>query len=169
MDKKISNNSAKANDPHNKYNEKKTLDPKLKSIIDNIKYYDETKNVEVDLFSKQADEIVSELAKNEYNKNNKNVKNSITQLRRFYNDIQIVKSKIDNSNDPEEEFHKELPYIKMLAAKANYAYEREHITSFLNEFIKHNVLDLVNSYQDFAIFCTFFESIIAYATGRLKK
>jgi CRISPR type III-A-associated protein Csm2 len=160
-------NSAKANEPrNNKYNKEETIDPESKKIIYNIKYYDETKNVDVNLFSKQAEEIVNKLAEN---KDNKNVKNSITQLRRFYNDIQIVKNKIDNSKDPEEEFRKELPYIKMIAAKANYAYKRENITSFLNEFIKHNVLDLVNSYQDLTIFCTFFESIIAYATGRLKK
>jgi len=157
MDKKNFNNSDRAND---------SLDLESKNIIHNIKYYDETKNVEINLFSKQAEEIVNKLAEN---KDNKNVKNSITQLRRFYNDIQIVKNKIDNSKDPEEEFRKELPYIKMIAAKANYAYKRENITSFLNEFIKHNILKLVNTYQDLAIFCTFFESIIAYATGRLKK
>ena len=163
------NQSSQNNNSYNKSYEhpKKALDANLKNIISNIKYYDGKGGVEVNLFSVEAEKIVHEIAKpapNCNDKSTKNIKNSITQLRRFYNDILTIKNKIDYSKDPELEFQKELPYIKMIAAKANYACQREHITMFLNEFIKHNVLNLINTKDDYYVFCTLFESIIAYSS-----
>ncbi|MHB1680594.1 MAG: type III-A CRISPR-associated protein Csm2 [bacterium] len=167
------------NNSYNKKHEprKKELDANLKNIINNIKYYDydekgEVKEVKVNLFSEEAEKIVNEIAKEALTcneKNNKDIKNSINQLRRFYNDILMIKNKIEYSQDADLEFKKQLPYIRMIAAKANYACQRDHITMFLNEFIKHNVLNLVNTIDDYYVFCTLFESIIAYSTGVLSK
>lgn len=165
------NQSSRSNNGNSKRFEpvKKELDADSKKFITNIKYYNEKSEVMVDLFSEKAEEIVNEIKKEAPTCNNKYVKNRITQLRRFYNDILTMRNKIEYSKDPDIEFKKQLPYIKMIAAKANYACQRDHITMFLNEFIKYNVLNLVKTNQDYNIFCTLFESIIAYSTGTLQK
>ena len=168
------NQSSQNNNSYNKNYErpKKELDVDSKNFITNIKYYDAKGEVEVNLFSEEAKAIVKEIAKPAHNCNDrsfKETKNSITQLRRFYNDVLAIKNKIEYSKDPELEFQKELPYIKMIAAKANYACQREHITIFLNEFLKHNIITLIEKKRDYNVFCTLLESIIAYSTGTLPK
>jgi CRISPR-associated protein Csm2 len=163
------NNNSKTQPPQHNNNYNKSSEPFKKDIINNIRYYDEKGGVDVNLFSIKAEEIVNEIAKLGKTCTGKDKDNKITQLRRFYNDILTIKNKIEYSKDPELEFQKELPYIKMIAAKANYACQRDNITMFLNEFIKHNVLNLITTNQDYNIFCTLFESIIAYSTGKLKK
>ncbi|RZD17171.1 MAG: type III-A CRISPR-associated protein Csm2 [Candidatus Acididesulfobacter guangdongensis] len=168
------NQSSQNSNSHNRHEQysKKVLDADSKNFINSIKYYDEigeAKNINVNLFSEKAEEIVNQIAKRGSTCTGKEGQNKITQLRRFYNDILTIKNKIEYSKNPELEFQKELPYIKMIAAKANYACQRDHITMFLNEFIKHNVLNLVKTNKDYNIFCTLFESIIAYSTGTLPK
>jgi CRISPR-associated protein Csm2 len=165
------NSSSKNQSPqhNNSYNKSKELDDDSKHFINNIQYYDEKGGVEVNLFSEEAEKIVKEIAKKSRTCTGKDKENRITQLRRFYNDILTIKNKIEYSQDADLEFKKQLPYIKMIAAKANYACQRDHITMFLNEFIKHNVLNLINTKDDYYVFCTLFESIIAYSIGKLPK
>jgi len=64
-------------------------------------------------------------------------------------------------------FTRELPYIRMLAAKATYQYDRQLINAQIRDFISEQVRGIQDE-KDFRIFCTYFEAIMAFAKGRLK-
>ena len=141
-----------------------------------IKYFDDkNKNiVNKELFSKIAEEKAKEFGKVYFKKlrndRNKKIFNSKSQIRKFYDDVLRNKIIIENLayNNPDEEFRRRLPYIKMLKAKAYYAFEREKITLAFKEFIEENV-DIVEDMKDFEVFCNFFEAIVAFSAMYVQR
>ncbi len=129
----------------------------------------ENKIVKADLFSDIAKQETEKFLKfypdNRGKKRAERGTPSSTQIRKFFNDILVIKQKIDIGLDNQEKekiFRKELPYIKMIKAKVAYAKSRGNINkefeTFLNKYI-----DNIKDIDDFFIFCDFFEAIIAYS------
>jgi len=107
----------------------------------------------------------NKLPKNE----RKLIKNiSLNQVRKFYNEFLNYKIIIDNSENNQEIFKKQLPYIRMLKAKANVAYQRGHINTNFKMFIEGNIDYIKDDMDKFNIFVTFFEAVVAYSKGVLK-
>lgn len=94
---------------------------------------------------------------------------SFTQARRFYNQILEFKELIDSKDDRNAEYKRQLPYIYMLKAKANYAKERKKIDQNFFDFIENNIDELDDDVHKFDLFCTLFEAVIAYSKGKLKS
>lgn len=93
---------------------------------------------------------------------------SSNQIRKFYNDILNYKEIIENSENKEKEFQKQLPYIKMIKAKAHVSFERGHINTNFKKFIDKGIDSIKDDIKNFNIFVTFFESIVAYSKGNLE-
>ncbi len=91
-----------------------------------------------------------------------------TQIRKFFNDILVIKQKFENTSNINDEFKRQLPYIKMLKAKVEYSFHRDKVNSAFKNFIIKNI-DEIQDVDDFFVFCDFFESIIAYCVKYLKK
>ena len=131
------------------------------------------KVIKKDLLSKEAEELVKSWRKKIF-KNGKKMDEkdnpTLTQVRRFYNDVLSLKHKVDSFNDQEkgENFKYILPYVKMLKAKVAYAKGRGHVNKEFKEFIDKYV-DTINDIDDFEAFCTFFEAIVAFSPLYLKK
>ncbi len=95
-------------------------------------------------------------------------KMSIHQLRKFYNYLLVIKQRIETRDNPEEEFKRQLPYIKMMKAMATYAEARKRATKNFKIFIEKQ-LDKVNQKGDFDAFCDLFEAIVAFATANKSR
>ncbi|HDD35832.1 MAG TPA: type III-A CRISPR-associated protein Csm2 [Candidatus Desulfofervidus auxilii] len=93
---------------------------------------------------------------------------SIHQLRKFYNQILAIKQRIENKENKDEEFKRQLPYIKMLKAQAAYARARKHVTDNFKLFMEKQI-DVVDDKKDFDAFCELFEAIVAFAVANNKK
>ena len=125
--------------------------------------------VKVNLFSDTANEEANSFIK-VYKDKWGNIKGkkgtpSSTQIRKFFNDLLVIKQKIENILDKNEkkiEFKRQLPYIKMLKAKVAYAKSRDNVNQEFVEFIRKYIKE-INDLDDFFVFCDFFEAIIAYS------
>ncbi len=156
-----------------------------------VKYFkDKSKGiVNEELFSSVAEEIAKKFGQSEKKslgkdrkgkEKTKNLSNSKSQIRKFYDEvlrnkviIESMSSSQDSSREEyeiivEREFRKRLPYIKMLKAKVTYAYVREKITSDFKKFIEENI-DSIRDWEDFKVFCDFFEAVVAYSAAYVKK
>lgn len=91
---------------------------------------------------------------------NKNV-NKNTQIRKFFDDLYVVKTKIDSADDKEKVFKENLPLIYLVASKCAYAKGRKHIGEVFYQFIKSNVLD-IETLEDFSKFISYFEATLGY-------
>ncbi|MBW1616289.1 MAG: type III-A CRISPR-associated protein Csm2 [Deltaproteobacteria bacterium] len=167
---------------------------KLKELCD---FYDKNSGcIKSDLFSDKAEEVVKDFLKpseiikipqkksyttKKQGKNKdeeKEVDNSRTQIRRFYNEVLSIKNLIDLKDDetPTDKFKIQIPYIKMLIAKAKYAQKRNPPTVTTNfvKFIKYclegvKLEDIDKSLKHFNIFVSFFEAVIAYSVVHIEK
>ncbi len=145
-----------------------------------VNYFEEDgKTIKASLFSDEAQKVVNCFlkpnTKHDYQKNRKGElklkkKLSASQIRKFYNEILNLKTRLENGTD----FKLILPYFKMLKAKAHVAYERDVINTNFKTFIEKNVdyVTAPKSYdkmkERFTIFCTFFEAVVAYAKGTIN-
>lgn len=84
-------------------------------------------------------------------------KNKISQIRKFYDEVLLFQSRIKD----EAQFKKMLPLIKMLNAKAAYAFGRKHITEEFRQFITNCVSNVKNR-KDFEVFLKFFEAFMGF-------
>lgn len=141
------------------------------------KFFKDPKNeiVKEDLFSKIAKQEVEKFLifytdkKTGKKKASKGTPSS-TQIRKFFNDLLIIKQKIENTlneNSKDLEFKRQLPYIKMLKAKVAYAKSRDNVNQEFVDFIE-KYIDEVNEKEDFFVLCDFFEAIIAYSKALYK-
>jgi CRISPR-associated protein Csm2 len=90
-----------------------------------------------------------------------------SQLRRFYEDVTVLKRRIDqaaNEGQPREKvFERFRADFKMLRAKAYYAHgrnKRVFPVEFL-EFFEQHVLS-VRTVQEFDAFCQHFQAVVAF-------
>ncbi|ADU65768.1 CRISPR-associated protein, Csm2 family [Desulfurispirillum indicum S5] len=125
--------------------------------IATIREYDDPEK-RVKLFSDRAEETFKAMS-------GRNL--TFTQLRRFYNQILSYREQI-GADKPYEEL---LPYIAMVKAKAEYAYKRDKINDGFKRFIQSNIDQLCDSRKvdDFFIFCSLFEAVVAYSKGNLSN
>jgi len=90
---------------------------------------------------------------------------SNTQVRKFYNEIKAIERYIE-MREPNT-FVEKLPEIKMIKAKAAYAYGRKlqkkggSITKEFKEFLDTNI-DSIKTQRDFQIFCKLFEAVLGF-------
>ncbi|HOV89756.1 MAG TPA: type III-A CRISPR-associated protein Csm2 [Syntrophorhabdaceae bacterium] len=118
--------------------------------------------IDPELFSKQAEELAIKIYKDQEESKGKH--NKPTQLRKFYDVVLGYKSLMQGLTDDEkrkEEFEKVLPYIKMLNAKAAYAFGRDLISKSFKDFLS-NSLKKINDFNDFKTFADFFESFMGF-------
>ncbi|MHB1661180.1 MAG: type III-A CRISPR-associated protein Csm2 [bacterium] len=108
--------------------------------------------IKLDLFDVQAEKAAKEIIGEH--------KNKINQIRIFYNQFIVLNEKINNVED---NFRKQLPYIKMIKARAKYSKGRKNIGGYFENFLIKCV-DKVNTLQDFKLICSFFETVVGYAT-----
>lgn len=94
------------------------------------------------------------------------------QLRNFYNEVLMHRNRIDEAGTDASArslaFERELPFIRMMAAKATYQHDRQLINDEICRFIGGQVRGIEDE-RDFRVFCTYFEAIMAFAKGRLKS
>lgn len=116
------------------------------------------KHINPDLFSDVAEDIANQISKESNDRTN-----TPTQLRKFYDEVirfdSIVKTK-------PEEFDVLIPYIKMLNAKASYAFGRESggkplVSAKFKDFIATSVKN-VNDRDDFDVFASLFEAFMGF-------
>ncbi|MBZ4644009.1 MAG: CRISPR-associated protein Csm2 [Deferribacteres bacterium] len=107
--------------------------------------------------------IASEVAKEMDNekKASRDKLNKNTQIRKFFDDLYVIKSKIDSSDNPQEVFEKNLPLIYLVASKCAYARGRKHVGEAFYTFITSNVLE-IETLSDFNTFISYFEAILGY-------
>ena len=136
-----------------------------------VNYFEgDGKTIKADLFSDEAEKVVSCFISKFINKDGRDKKGkprkkiSSTQIRKFYEEVLNLKSQLEIGKS----FKEILPYFKMLKAKANVAYERDVINTNFKTFIEKNVDYVGNKEERFKIFCTFFEAVVAYAKGTIR-
>lgn len=127
----------------------------------NIEFFKEdNKKINDELFSACAEEWAKEIAK-EGKKN----KNKYTQIRKFYDEVLRLKTRLQ---EEEIDIADILPYLKMLNAKAVYAKGRKHVTEKFVEFLKVS-LNQVKDKRSFDVFTTFFEAFMGYYRAYAPK
>ena len=131
--------------------------------IVSFSYYDKDGKVKKDLFDKMAEEEAKKWASARDRRGKPELSN--TQVRKFYNEIKAIERYIELKG--EENFEQKLPEIKMIKAKAAYAYGRKlqkkggSITREFKDFLDKHI-GQINTYQDFKIFCKFFEAVVGF-------
>lgn len=111
--------------------------------------------IKFDLFDKQAEEAAKEIVKEGKKKINK-----MNQIRIFYSQFIVLNEKV---NSLEDNFRKQLPYIKMIKSRAKYSKGRKNIGDYFENFLIQCV-DEINTLEDFKLVCNFFESVVGFAT-----
>lgn len=127
------------------------------AYFENIKTgFFETKNgkliLKEVLISTDAEKIGETLA-------DRNEKNSMTQIRRFYNDFKAIEARLEVTF-----FDEEKPFILMMKSKTANAAGSKKISSTFKDFIDKSV-DKINDKKSFTAFMKIFESVIGYAVG----
>ncbi len=140
-----------------------------------MRYFtDENKEiVNPDLFTTEAENLAKRFAEIEhYNQDNRGRpkirENHKSQIRKFFDDTLRYRTLIESAEDIDKEFRRQLPYIRMMAAKASYSLSRDKITNEFKKFLEDNLNNL-EDFRDFKVFCELFEAIVAYSTQYLKK
>lgn len=119
-------------------------------------FSDSTREINVSLITCFA-ERVSTSCKNGLSKN---------ALRNFYDEVKRIENQIHEGGenfDPENEFKKRLPQIKLLKAKAahNYYSKAKEFALPFKRFIDDSV-DMIKEYKDFQAFALVFEALAGY-------
>ena len=96
----------------------------------------------------------------------KNPQLSSAQLRRFYHDVKSLELKV------KENFDKAKPLVGMLKSKVAYVCPKKgrerKIPLEFRKFLEEMV-DSVNTEQDFSAFCLVFEAVVGYFYGEGGK
>lgn len=118
-----------------------------------------------ELFTENAEKIANDLVKNGGDSNI-----STTQIRKFYNDFQVLKAKADTKRD-ENEFKEDiLPLIYLSKAKLAYAYGKDN-GKISKEFVDslNKYIDMIETKDDFETFMNFYQALIGYTTYLFKE
>ena len=115
-----------------------------------------------ELLTTKAEEIAKTLVNN--NKGDSGV--TKTQIRKFYNDFLVLKSKADICCNSEDDFkNKILPLIFFSKAKLAYSYGRNQ-KNISKDFVQmlDSYIDKIETKADFNNFLKFYEALIGYST-----
>lgn len=103
--------------------------------------------------------------KNEVGRGKRNAPLASSQLRKFYHEFKRIERTIimqTSRENKEAKFLEQLPFIRLIKSKANYAKESEHIRQDFLDFIKSGI-DSINDLKDFEAFLIFFEAVVGYS------
>ncbi len=127
-------------------------------------YYEQDgKTIKKELFSQIAEQEAKKWASQRNRKGEPELSHS--QVRKFYNEIKAIERYIEMRG--ENAFLEKLPEIKMIKAKAAYAYGRKlqrkggSITKEFKNFLDANI-DQIKTLKDFKVFCKFFEAVLGF-------
>ncbi len=100
----------------------------------------------------------------------KNGKDTSTQIRRFYDDFLILKTKADLLTNEDDFRNNILPLICFSKAKIAYAIGRDNISKSFCDNINKKV-DAIETRADFENFLNYYQALIGYVTyyAKLKK
>jgi len=113
--------------------------------------------VDPGLFSKTAEDLAKEIAKDSKNIRNSNKR---TQIRKFYDEI--VRLTMLSKTRPKEEWEQLLPLVHMITAKAAYANGRNNLIS--NKFMRFlkDSINQIKEPEDLNVFSNFFEAFMGF-------
>lgn len=114
----------------------------------------------VDMFDGVAKKIADELA-SEHGAN----KNKSSQIRRFYDEIIRYADRHRGAGRPDEErarFEADLPFIRMICARAAYARTRDHVGGNFVAFMQDG-LRKIEKAEDLHMFRSLFEAVIGFS------
>lgn len=97
-------------------------------------------------------------------------KDTSTQIRRFYDDFLILKTKADLLTSEDDFRNNILPLICFSKAKIAYAMGRSYVTNIFSDNINKKV-DAIETRADFENFLNYYQALIGYVTyyAKLKK
>lgn len=137
-------------------------------------FYDSQGRVKEELFNAEAENQIEEFVSDKaVNSKGTSKKLTMTQLRRFYNDVKLLQSKWEMftqnlecetkeelETKKKEEFYKYLPHIRLWRAKACYAKGKvpENFIKWLS-----NMATSIETYKDFEVFVLYFEAMVAFS------
>lgn len=105
------------------------------------------------LFDRDAEEMAKILAANrDLNKS--------SQIRRFYDEL--LRHQTMARRTSADVFPRQLPFIRMMNAKAAYAKERKLVDQNFRNFMRA-ILDQVEDFATLAMACTLFEAVIGFS------
>ena len=90
-------------------------------------------------------------------------RNKGTQLRRFYDELVMLQSKVGSSTDSNSDsrFAAQHPYVQMLKAKVAYARGRNKVDSNFESLLRH-VVDQIKDHETFRQAKLFMEAFMAF-------
>ncbi len=130
-----------------------------------IKFWKEEggkKTVDPELFDRHAEDLAKRVYEGQARTRGK--ANKPTQLRKFFDEVVRIDGQIrarTTGPEQDQEFLEQLPYLKMLNAKAAYAEARELITREFRELLSES-LKQVKTRQDFRMLVSFFEAFMGF-------
>ena len=111
------------------------------------------------LFSSLAENFAKDLARD--NRQNSKM-NKRTQLRKFYDEVLRLDMEARGQKDEkEDQWHRILPLVHMLTAKAAYAKGRKLVSDTFLNFIKESV-EQIKDPEDLSVFASFFEAVMGF-------
>lgn len=108
--------------------------------------------IEPDLFDKTAKGVAKVIASTDRSKNKS------TQLRRFYDELVMWEEKVRQNPG---KFEENLPFIRMLKAKAAYAQGRKLVDCTFVDLVEQTI-DFIKSADDLRIAKLFFEAFLGF-------
>ncbi len=111
------------------------------------------------LFSSLAENFAKDLARD--NRQNSKM-NKRTQLRKFYDEVLRLDMEARGQKDEkEDQWHRILPLVHMLTAKAAYAKGRKLVSDTFLNFIKE-LVEQIKDPEDLSVFASFFEAVMGF-------
>lgn len=99
----------------------------------------------------------------------RNPKLTSAQLRKFHIEAKTLEEKIKNMENPDDEFPKLRPIVKMLKSKVAYACPNtgrdRKVPAEFRKYIE-DMVDNIDDYNDFKAFALCFESVVGFFYGQ---
>lgn len=87
--------------------------------------------------------------------------NKATQIRKFYDELNMWNDKVIQSADPVAEYEKLAPFIHMMKAKVAYSFGRKHVNqNFLNLF--NQIISEIKDEKTLRNAKLFFEAVLGF-------
>lgn len=87
--------------------------------------------------------------------------NKATQIRKFYDELNMWNDKVMQATDPVAEYEKLAPFIHMMKAKVAYSFGRKHVNqNFLNLF--NQIISEVKDEKTLRNAKLFFEAVLGF-------
>lgn len=87
--------------------------------------------------------------------------NKATQIRKFYDELNMWNDKVIQATNPVEEYEKLAPFIHMMKAKVAYSFGRKHVNeNFLNLF--NQIINEIKDDKTLRNAKLFFEAVLGF-------